>query len=261
MPAPSNTGILFRRLDLPGQPTIPALASHRVETNLRTKLVAGNATVEMVEHVMAALYGMQIDNCLVTCDASEMPGLDGSALAIALALREAGVRSQREPAKLVRLLSTVRSGDDQTGVVASESERDELSLMYHLDYGRESTIPSSTSMAILTPDEFLSQIAPARTFLSEQDAQELQRRGFAQHVTYRDLLVFGSHGPIDNSLHFPDECSRHKLLDLIGDLALCGARVYGTISARRSGHNLNGRLAGQLMAMHALEHRRWSRAA
>jgi UDP-3-O-[3-hydroxymyristoyl] N-acetylglucosamine deacetylase len=249
-PAPPDTGIVFRRLDLPGKPVLRAIATHRVDTPLRTKLVSGSAEVEMIEHVMAALYGMQIDNCMVECDACEMPGLDGSAGAIALALHQAGVCRQAVPAKVLILEEELQVGDPRCGVTARPCTDSSLTLAYHLDYGPTSPIPSSTSMAKLTPAEFLHHIAPARTFLTDSDARELQRMGVAQHVTYRDLLVFGSNGPIDNSLYFPDECSRHKLLDLIGDLALCGMRVLGTIIAHRSGHNLNGRMAMELMALH-----------
>jgi len=261
LPASPDTGIVFRRIDLPSRPSIPALAKHRIDTNLRTKLVYGDASVEMIEHVMAALYGMQIDNCIVECDASEMPGLDGSALAIALAIDGAGVQTQDDPAPVLQLAEPLEIGDERSYVSAVPNGQPQLSLLYDLDYGPESVIPSSTSMYTLSRSEFLTNIAPARTFLSQEDAAELQRRGVATHVTYRDLLVFGSHGPIDNSLHFPDECSRHKLLDLIGDLALCGVRVHGTICARRSGHNLNGRLAERLLSMHETGHRCWSRAA
>ena len=248
-PAPVDTGIVFRRLDLPGQPTLRALASNRIDMHLRTKLVSGAAEVEMVEHVMAALYGMQIDNCLVECDACEMPGMDGSAAAIAIALNQAGVETQSTPANVLAIEDVLQIGDTQCSVTAHPAVERELTLVYHLDYGSGSPIPSTTSMAILSREEFLHHIAPARTFLSDKDAKELQRLGIATHVTYRDLLIFGAEGPIDNSLHFPDECSRHKLLDLIGDLALCGARIYGTITAHKSGHNLNGRMAMQLLQL------------
>lgn len=248
-PAPAETGIVFRRMDLPGHPTLRGLASNRVDMHLRTKLVCGAAEVEMVEHVMAALYGMQIDNCLIECDACEMPGLDGSAAAIAIALHQAGVSTQDVPAEVLMLDSKLEVGDQHSSVTAQPSSERALSLVYHLDYGSSSVIPSTTSMAILSRNEFLNHIAPARTFLSERDAKELQRLGIAKHVTHRDLLIFGADGPIDNALHFPDECSRHKLLDLIGDLALCGARVFGTITAHKSGHNLNGRMAQQLLQL------------
>jgi len=254
-PAPADSGIVFRRMDLPENPVVRALASSRVDTHLRTKLVSGHAEVEMVEHVMAALYGMQIDNCIIESDACEMPGLDGSAAAIALALHLAGVQTQDAPAKALVLSDTLHVGDAQCYVTAEPTDSMELSLSYHLNYGPESPIPSTTSMATLTRNEFLHHIAPARTFLSERDAKELQRLGIARHVTFRDLLIFGPDGPIDNSLHFSDECSRHKLLDLIGDLALCGVRVYGKLTAHKSGHNLNGRMAQQLMSLYGKSQR------
>jgi UDP-3-O-acyl-N-acetylglucosamine deacetylase len=118
-----------------------------------------------------------------------------------------------------------------------------LTLQYQLDYGPGSSIPSTTTTQLLDRNSFSNSIAPARTFLTEHDARHLQMQGVASHVTYRDLVVFGPDGPIDNSLRFEDECSRHKLLDLIGDLALCGLRVQGKIIASRSGHILNGRMA------------------
>lgn len=245
-PAPPNTGIVFRRNDLPGRPEVPALACYRIDTNLRTKLSKGAASVEMVEHVMSALYGMGIDNCIVESDACEMPGLDGSAVAIALAIDQAGTKSQAFPIHEYCVEEVFRIVEDQAEIVAMPSQQPGLSLLYQLDYGPKSPIPSSTSAFALDAEEYLHNIAPARTFLPESDAKELQRLGVAQHVTYRDLVVFGNQGPIDNSLRFPDECSRHKLLDLVGDLALCGVRLRGTIIARRSGHNLNGRLAEQM---------------
>jgi UDP-3-O-acyl-N-acetylglucosamine deacetylase len=219
-------------------------------------LVYQGTTVEMIEHVMAALYGMGIDNCIVECDACEMPAMDGSAIEMAIAIDQAGTRLQGMRAREICIDSLLRVGDDRSGVEAIPAagmHASGLELRYHLDFGPKSVIPSSTSSYVLTPSEFLVNIAPARTFLSEHDAKELQRMGVAQHVTYRDLIVFGNDGPIDNTLRFPDECSRHKLLDLIGDLALCGARVRGTIIARRSGHNLNGRMAEHLLNLHLAE--------
>ncbi len=261
LPAPPNTGILFRRVDLPSRPSLAAVADHRVDTSLRTKIKNDTMSVEMIEHVMAALYGMHIDNCIVECDSGEMPALDGSSLAIALAIEHAGAKVQAIPAPEFRIRSTIRIGNEKSGLVAIPSRESGLSILYHLDYGSESPIPSTTSAHVLSPDEFTTQIAPARTFLTEYEANELQERGVAKHVTYRDLLVFGSDGPIENSLRFVDECSRHKLLDLIGDIALCGVRLQGTIIARRSGHNLNGQMASLLRKLFEQERRHQTRAA
>lgn len=245
-PADPETGIVFRRVDLPGQPTIRALAANRMETSLRTRLKENDCVVDMIEHIMAALYGLQIDNCLIDVNASEMPGMDGSALAFATALHQAGIEVQ--PAKrMMRVIDRpIRIGDNQQWVMAMPSSYPSLSLEYRLDYGPKSPIGTATIAAELDPENFRTNFAPARTFITQAEAQQLQAKGMARHVTYRDLLVFDEDGPIDNSLRFPDECARHKLLDLIGDLALSGVDLAGRIIACRSGHVLNGKMAEAL---------------
>ena len=243
LPAQTNIGIVFRRVDLADRPEIQAIAANRRETSLRTTLLSNSAHVEMVEHVMAALYGMDIDNCIVECDAPEMPGMDGSALAMSIALNQAGTRRQSVQSHYITLSIPLRIGDDKQWIMAFPSTDPGLTIQYQLDYGPNSPIPGSTCTYQLERESFAKSIAPARTFLSETEARGLQLQGVASHVTFRDLLVFGPDGPIDNSLRYDDECSRHKLLDLIGDLSLCGLRVQGKIIARRSGHILNGRMA------------------
>jgi len=127
--------------------------------HLRTKLVNGAAEVEMVEHVMAALYGMQIDNCLIECDACEMPGLDGSAGAIAIALQQAGLETQSAPANVLVLVDTMQVGDQQSSITAHPADEMKLKLVYHLDYGPNSPIPSTTSMAVLSRGYGLVRLA------------------------------------------------------------------------------------------------------
>lgn len=242
-PADPDTGIVFRRVDLPQQPLIHAVAANREDTSLRTRLRENECVVDMVEHVMAALYGLQIDNCLIDVNSSEMPGMDGSAMAFANAIHQAGTEVQ--PAhRMMRVIDRpVRIGDNQQWVMAMPSAYPSLSLEYRLDYGPKSPIGTATVATELDPESFRNNFAPARTFILQSEAEQLQAKGMARHVTYRDLLVFGDEGPIDNSLRFPDECARHKLLDLIGDLALCGYDVGGRVIACRSGHILNGKLA------------------
>ena len=242
-PAPVNTGIVFKRVDLPGKPSVAAVAGHRTEATLRTRLNSENCTVEMVEHVMSALYSMEIDNCIVHCNAHELPGLDGSAMAYALAIDRVGTVTQSEACRVVSIDAPHRIGDDRQWIMALPTAEPGLQIEYRLDYGRDSAISSSTFRASLSPKVFLDEIAAARTFVTEREAEQLQARGLAQHVSHRDLLVFGEDGPIDNVLRFDDECARHKLLDLIGDLALCGVSLQGKVVAYRSGHNLNGEMA------------------
>lgn len=243
LPGMPNTGILFRRVDLPGRPEIQSIASNRRDTCLRTTLFNTFFHVEMVEHVTAALYAMDIDNCVIECDAPEMPGMDGSALAFALALERSGIRKQPATCMELELVMPLRVGSDSHWILAIPSADPGLTIQYQLDYGPNSPIPATTTTYQLGRDSFVQEIAPARTFLTESEARGLQSQGIASHVTYRELVVFGPSGPIDNSPRFDDECSRHKLLDLIGDLSLCGLRVQGKIIAHRSGHILNGNLA------------------
>ena len=253
LPGQPNSGIVFRRIDLPNRPEILAVAAHRRDTSLRTTLVHEDVHVEMIEHVMAALYAMDIDNCIVECDAPEMPGMDGSALAFAVALERAGSRKQPAPSHHVSLTVPLRVGDDQQWIMAVPSNDPGLTLQYQLDYGATSPILASTHTYSLSRDSFSQSIASARTFMTESEARGLQSQGVASHVTYRDLLVFGPNGPLENSLRFEDECSRHKVLDLIGDLSLCGLRVQGKIIAHRSGHILNGRLAEAVQQLFQLQ--------
>ncbi len=243
LPGMPNTGIVFRRVDLSGRPEIQSIASNRRDTSLRTTLITNACHVEMVEHVAAALYAMDIDNCVIECDAPEMPGMDGSAMAFVLALERSGIRKQPATCTALELVMPLRVGGDSHWILAIPSADPGLTIQYQLDYGPNSPIPASTTTYQLDRDSFVHEIAPARTFLTESEARGLQSQGIASHVTYRELVVFGPSGPIDNSLRFDDECSRHKLLDLIGDLSLCGLRVQGKIIAHRSGHILNGNLA------------------
>jgi UDP-3-O-[3-hydroxymyristoyl] N-acetylglucosamine deacetylase len=253
LPSKPNSGIVFKRVDLPGRPEIQAIASNRRDTNLRTTLVNQACHVEMVEHVMATLHALEIDNCIVECNEPEMPGMDGSALSFAIALERAGIRKQPGRSRDVTLKMPVRVGTDSQWIMAVPSQDPGLTLQYQLDYGPESCIPTSTTTYKLDRNSFTQEIAAARTFVTESEARSLQAQGVASHVTYRDLLVFGELGPIDNSLRFEDECSRHKLLDLIGDLALSGLRVQGKIIAHRSGHILNGHFAAAIQKLNDSE--------
>ena len=122
-------------------------------------------------------------------------------------------------------------------------------LEYQLDYGPDSPIGRATCRMQLEPQAFLENLAAARTFISVETARQLQSRGLARHVTEQDLLVFDELGPVNNKLRYADECGRHKLLDLVGDLALAGVDLVGEVLACRSGHQLNGQLAEKLRVL------------
>ncbi|MCC6510134.1 MAG: UDP-3-O-acyl-N-acetylglucosamine deacetylase [Pirellulaceae bacterium] len=246
-PAPAGSGIQFVRTDLPDNPRVEAIADNRIDMALRTRLANGSAVVDMIEHVMSALYGLKIDNVEVHCTSCEMPGLDGSSHAYTLALEAAGRTVQTAHRPTYTIAQPLRVGSDSQWVMAfPDPAHSGLSIEYQLDYGPDSSIGRGSFACPVNESTFVHELAQARTFLTLAEAQHLQSKGIAQHVTSRDLLVFGDQGPIDNQLRFLDECPRHKALDLLGDLALVGFDLVGRVVAHRSGHQLNGRLASAL---------------
>ena len=246
-PAPAGSGITFVRADLSPPVRIPATVAHRIEVPRRTTLTAAGAAVEMVEHLLAACAGLSIDNCEVWVDKPELPGLDGSSLPIVEALQRAGTVEQERLRARIVVTDVTRVGDDDSWVEARPSSGLGMSLKYQLNYGTGNAIGRETIELNVTPESFLSELAPARTFLLSEEAEWLRSRGLGRRVTCRDLLVFGDEGPIDNELRFEDECVRHKALDLVGDLALAGCEFIGHVSAYRSGHRLNAELVRVLL--------------
>jgi UDP-3-O-acyl N-acetylglucosamine deacetylase len=245
-PAAADTGIVFVRSDLPGNPRIPATVAHRVEVPRRTSLRAGAANVDMIEHITAALHGLRIDNCEVWIDQPEAPGLDGSALAFVEALDQAGVVEQ-DASRLCRIVNEIiRLGDEECWVEARPARRMATIVRYQLDYGPGSPIGRQSYELSLTPAAFRNNLAPCRTFMLKAEADWLLAQGLGNRATARDLLVFDNDGPIDNPTRFPNECARHKALDLVGDLALAQCDLIGQFVAYRSGHRLNAELVRAL---------------
>lgn len=247
-PAKVGSGIRFFRTDLPGSLEIVVSPESRSAQSLRTCVECGEARVEMVEHVLAALYSLQIDNCLIEIDRGELPGLDGSSAAYVDALRNAGLVMQARTRRQIVIQEAVRVGDANHWIEATPSPDGRMHLEYRLEYTPDSPITPQTFGCVLTPTTFMREIAPARTFVTSEQAAALRAAGLGQHVTNRDLLVFGKNGPVDNLLRYSDECARHKLLDLIGDLSIVGADVVGCIVSYRGGHQLNAQMATTLTA-------------
>jgi UDP-3-O-acyl N-acetylglucosamine deacetylase len=247
-PAPCDTGIVFVRTDLRPWQQVAALVGHRFEVPRRTSLRCGAARVDMVEHILAALSGLNIDNCEVWVDSPEMPGCDGSSLPFVAALDDAGIRHQEAPREVLPVRRTLRVGDDQCWVEARPSPSGQKTLECRIDYGLGTVIGRQSFAVTVTPDAFRRELAPARTFILEEEAEWLRRQGLGARVTCRDLLVFGPQGPIENALRFPDECVRHKTLDLVGDLTLAGCDLVGHFVAHCSGHRLNAELVSCLLA-------------
>ncbi|MGD9723459.1 MAG: UDP-3-O-acyl-N-acetylglucosamine deacetylase [Pirellulales bacterium] len=246
-PAKPDTGIVFVRRDLQPAVRIAALVAHRIEIPRRTTLSTGGARVEMVEHVLAALAGLHVDNCEVWVNEPEMPGCDGSALPFVEALEAAGIVEQGEPRPCLVVRQVTRLGDDESWVEARPSADGQFHVKFRLDYGSGNAIGRQTLQMAVTPEAFRRELAPCRTFVLEQEAQWLVSRGLGTRATYQHLLVFDANGPIENELRFRDECVRHKALDLVGDLALAGCDLAGHFVAHRSGHRLNAELVRALL--------------
>lgn len=254
-PAPPDHGIAFLRTDCLDARPIPARVEFTVSRQRRTALSTAGVAVEMVEHVMAALAGLQIDNCLVTLNAPEPPGCDGSSLTFAQALCDAGIDDQGVPRKILRIRHPVcvRSEDRSQSIKIAPVTTGSLHLLYTLDYGPESAIPRQEFELRITPESFLRELAFARTFLLEKEAEQLRQQGYGRRTTHRDLLIFGPAGVIGNSLRTPDECARHKMLDCLGDLALIGCDLEGTVEAYRSGHSLNAEIVRRIQLAHGAQ--------
>ncbi len=254
LPAPADHGIVFQRIDLSGSPTIPARIEFVVPCNRRTMIARDGARVELIEHLLAALSGLQIDNCLIEIDGPEVPGFDGSCREVCQLLVVAGTIEQDRPREVVSLRKSVKvSGDDrESELFARPMKQDGLAITYQLDYGNRSPISPQTLTVEITPDSFIRDLAFARTFVLESEVTALKAAGYGSRVTSQDLLVFGPQGLIDNQLHKPDECVRHKILDCLGDFALLGRDLCGYFQASRSGHRQNHEMIRRIQLTHDL---------
>jgi len=255
LPAPPDTGVLFVRADLPHHPVVSARVELVTGTQRRTTLGGGAESITLVEHLLATLAGLRIDNCIIELDGPEPPGLDGSAGGFVDAVFDAGVVLQPARRGIWTVTEPVSVG--QGGATVSLHPPDaetgsRLKTTYLLDYGPDSQIPRQTHTMTVSPESFVREVATCRTFVLEREALMLRAKGVGRHLTPRDLLVFGADGLIDNRLRFANEPARHKVLDLIGDLSLCGFDLVGHAVAYRSGHALNVSLARALAARAAV---------
>lgn len=247
-PAGPGAGVIFIREAGGKSATIPALVDNVMKRPRRTCLRNGTLHVETVEHCLAALAGVGIDNAIVRLaggSSGELPAGDGSSRPFVEALQSAGVSEQDADAEplIIRRPLQVKLGDATLAALPGPTDR--LEIIY--DFEAAPPIGRQTFAFTLGGDDFATQIAPARTFVFAHEAEELRARGFGQHLTPRDLLVIAPDGPLENRFRFPDECARHKVLDLIGDLYLIGRPLRGRLVAHKSGHELNHLMARRLL--------------
>ena len=245
-PAAENTGIVFHRTDLSPKTFIPAHVSNVTGTNRRTTLGQKPFQVTLVEHVLAALSGLRIDNCIVELNAGEPPGLDGSAGEFVDALKKAGSVPQNSKKMIYGVESPIIVESNGSTLALHPCEGTGLKMTYFLDYGNQSPIQKQVHTQNIEPALFSREISRCRTFILEEEAEMLKSQGIGSRTTAQDLIIFGPKGPIDNPLRFANEPARHKLLDMLGDLALLGVDLCGHVVAYRSGHPLNVELARTL---------------
>lgn len=246
-PAPADYGIVFERIDLDPPISIPAIITNAVSRPRRTTLRVGDATIDTIEHCMSAIVGLGIDNLKIRLRGPELPAGDGSALPFYEPLQAAGRVAQDAEQHVHRISEAIVIEEEDALIAALPSDEPGLRVTYELDYASVAKhIGRQNRHFDLSRDDYAQEIAPARTFSLKSEAESLWAAGMCRHLTPRDALVIGDEGPIENAFRFPDECVRHKVLDVIGDLALAGVRLQGKIIAQRSGHELNRRLARRL---------------
>jgi UDP-3-O-[3-hydroxymyristoyl] N-acetylglucosamine deacetylase / 3-hydroxyacyl-[acyl-carrier-protein] dehydratase len=250
-PAPPGSGVTFVRADQPQPIRVAAHYENLTKRARRSSLKNGTVSIETVEHCLASIRGLGIDNLDVELDNAELPSGDGSCLPFIEKLTAAGIVGQDADRTYLPITQMVRVVEEDAELVAWPGDAGRLDLYYELDYGPTSPIDRQTLRFSLDADGFVEHLAPARTFVLEEEAQEMRAAGLGTHLSYQDVLVIGADGPIENAYRYPDECVRHKVLDLVGDLMLAGGFVTGRIYARRSGHNLNHELVRRLHQSHS----------
>ena len=247
-PALADAGITFVREQDGKVAHIQALVANVMKRPRRTCLKNGTLFVETIEHCMAALAGLGIDNAIVKVSggtAGEVPGGDGSSEQFVRIIQEAGLIEQDSPLSPLIIKKPIQVTDKDATIAALPGPTDRLEIIY--DFEAPAPIGRQVFAFHLGDDDFVKQLAPARTFVFEQEVQELRNRGFGKHLSPKDFLVISPTGPIENEFRFADECARHKVLDLIGDLFLLGRRLRGRIVAHKSGHSLNHQLVRRLL--------------
>ncbi|HWA39233.1 MAG TPA: UDP-3-O-acyl-N-acetylglucosamine deacetylase [Burkholderiales bacterium] len=247
-PAAVDTGIVFRRIDLPEAVDLPARAEMVGETRLSSCLVKGETKVYTVEHLMSALGGMGVDNAYVDIDAPEVPIMDGSAAPFVLLVQQAGLSEQPAPKKFVRILRPVevKDGDKWARFDPYEGYR----LAFSIDFNHPVIDRSRQSVTLdFAQTSYLKEISRARTFGFMQDVENLRENGLALGGGLDNAVVLDEYRVLNaEGLRFADEFIRHKLLDAVGDLYLLGRPLLGAFSAHKSGHALNNRLLRALLA-------------
>ncbi|MBK7863206.1 MAG: UDP-3-O-acyl-N-acetylglucosamine deacetylase [Archangiaceae bacterium] len=246
MPARPDTGVVLVRTDPPRKPELQALARHVSATELATTLGQGEAKIHTVEHVLAALAGLGIDNARVELDGPEVPIMDGSAAPFIALIREAGVREQDVPKSfmVIKKAVTVSDGDKRATLGPGRGFRVDCTIDF-----KHPLISDQTLSLSFCDSTFVREVSSARTFGFLRDVEKLKELGLARGGSLQNAIVVDDFSILNpEGLRFPDEFVRHKMLDALGDLSLLGRPVIGHLTAFKSGHKLNHRLVTQVLS-------------
>ncbi|HEX6535647.1 MAG TPA: bifunctional UDP-3-O-[3-hydroxymyristoyl] N-acetylglucosamine deacetylase/3-hydroxyacyl-ACP dehydratase [Gemmatimonadaceae bacterium] len=251
-PADAGAGIAFRRVDLPGTPVIPARVEHAVLSERRTQLGEGERALHTVEHVLAAVAGLELDDLLIEMDGPEPPILDGSALPFLDALTSAGIAERPGVVQYLDLPHPVRVTDGESAydVLPAPS----LSLKVTIDFPHR-LIGRQTCDVAVTREAFARELAPARTFGFVREVEALAAKGLIRGASTDNAIVLDEEGVVGTTLRWPDEFARHKAMDCVGDLALAGRRVRARVIAVKPSHRGTVMLVRELVKLAAMEKR------
>lgn len=244
LPAPADTGIVFRRPDLDNF-RIEAQGHNVARVSYATSLMKQGVLLSTTEHLLAAIYSCGIDNVFVDIDSIEVPILDGSAEPFMQMLDQAGVRKLRRKRRYLRVLKPleVAEGDRRIGIYPG----DEFRVRCYVDFPHPLVGQQEIEM-VVNPETFRHLLARARTFCFERDIEPLRSMGLIRGGTLENAIVLTNDGVMNGPLRFPDEFGRHKALDLIGDLALVGLPLLARVEAHKAGHALHTQLVSRLLA-------------
>jgi UDP-3-O-[3-hydroxymyristoyl] N-acetylglucosamine deacetylase/3-hydroxyacyl-[acyl-carrier-protein] dehydratase len=244
-PAEPDTGVEFVRTDVIEKARIPVCVDCLGDRARRTTLEKDGVEVQTVEHLLAALSGLAIDNLVIEINGPEVPGMDGSSKPFVDLLRSAGIVDLKAPRRSFVLDRPILVKNGESTLVAGPPIADTLTIDYTLDY-HSKQVPAQVLNLVFSEEEFLEQIAPARTFCLQAEVQLLREQGLGKGANYDNTLVIGPNGIIQNRLRFDDEFVRHKVLDLIGDLFLVPADLKAHVTGIRTGHRDNVELARKI---------------
>jgi UDP-3-O-[3-hydroxymyristoyl] N-acetylglucosamine deacetylase len=244
-PAPPDTGIRFLRTDLPGQPMVEARFDNVCDTTLATTIGSNGCKISTIEHLMAAFFGLGVDNAVVELDGPEVPIMDGSAAPFVFLLKSAGIREQDIPKRFIIIKKPFKVDDGNRSVCIVPSKR--LKITYMIDFQHPLLRNQKYELSFFGRD-FVREISRARTFGFLKDVQMLQENGFAKGGSLDNAVVIDDFRILnEDGLRFKDEFVRHKILDFIGDLSIIGAPIIGHFVVKKSGHFLNQHMLRELM--------------